>query len=269
MPYVGFWKRTLLLEPKSNPDEKESNIDVQWIQSKSGLFIDLRIPKHVHHSQLLQQSKSFSGLSCFDSNTSILCWNRVLDFRAIPAEDAGVITDLDKNIIQEDSVLEGDDYREIWERIDENDTKEQCDIACYLYSSSSPEDSQARTLLGYFIQINNKYALSLNFRDDDNNNKTSSPSIDSLKQYFQCDQDLGSIESEQIESYLQKYLTCFGCTEDWKITHSLNPAHVGSCLDSVVIEHFSSSLSLIDVLKALQWEVACGSLPSFIATTKN
>jgi hypothetical protein len=68
--------------------------------------------------------KSFAGNgSCVDSaGVCLFTWNRKIDYRPEGPPDVGKMLFLDPEheLLQEDGVLPGDDYREIWRRIDGN-----------------------------------------------------------------------------------------------------------------------------------------------------
>jgi hypothetical protein len=72
----------------------------------------------------VQLFKSFAGIaSCVDSKgMCIFTWHRKIDYRPDGPPDVGKMAFLDseRELLQEDGVLPGDDYREIWKRIDGN-----------------------------------------------------------------------------------------------------------------------------------------------------
>ncbi len=68
--------------------------------------------------------KSFAGIaSCVDNRCEcVFTWHRKIDYRPEGPPDVGkmVFLDPEHEFLQEDGVLPGDDYREIWKRVDGN-----------------------------------------------------------------------------------------------------------------------------------------------------
>jgi hypothetical protein len=119
--FSGAWQRTLLYEPHDAvvPHE-QSAVQVFWLQSPCGLFVDLRQPTGALDLGAAT-FKSFAGMGSveFDS-LSQQCrftWSRLVDFRPPGNPDVGNMIWLGPNLLQEDGILPGDDYREIWSRV--------------------------------------------------------------------------------------------------------------------------------------------------------
>jgi hypothetical protein len=118
--FTGVWKRTKLYEPigELGPEEEQRK-DVYWLQTSSGLFIDIRYEEGVY-SHL--KMKSFAGMGSYDQASENFTWTRNFDFRPTGPPDIGRMRLLlgtyeFPTTIEEDGVLPGDDYREIWENV--------------------------------------------------------------------------------------------------------------------------------------------------------
>jgi hypothetical protein len=251
--YVGVWKRTSLYEPKGTlgPIE-EQELNVLWIQSKSGYFIDIRIPPILNINKL----KSFAGNATFIKETSLLTWNREIDFRFPGTPDVGIITFLSPNQIQEDNGLPDDDYREIWDKLNKKSLIEQKEI-----DFSAKLMHKGLNKLGYFIIIDDWFAFALgkinsnnndnNNNDDDNNNNNNNNNNEIIlsnkiiKDYFNNlinDNDL----IIKIESYLMNYITIFGDINNSIIKHSLDYSLIGMNI-------LSPTCPIYNILKELDW----------------
>jgi len=118
--FGGVWRRTKLYEPIGSVGPEEEQLkDVLWIQSQNGYFIDIR---YQHGATSHLKMKSFAGIGSFDESSCHFTWDRKFDFRAPGAPDIGLMRLLqgsssDPLQLEEDGVLPGDDYREIWDRL--------------------------------------------------------------------------------------------------------------------------------------------------------
>jgi hypothetical protein len=115
------------------------------MQAPTGEFIDLRWAGQMGRTRLVEDwnvrsFKSFAGHgSCVDSaGACMFTWNRKIDYRPEGPPDVGkmVFLDPEHDLLQEDGVLPGDDYREIWRRIDGN-WQNSFGGRCFMPDSSS------------------------------------------------------------------------------------------------------------------------------------
>eukprot|EP00981_Chlorochromonas_danica_P001947 scaffold403_cov183-Ochromonas_danica.AAC.3 len=141
-PFSGVWQLTALYEPKNTLVEHNPN--TLWIQAKSGVYVDLRVPsvEVVENDSLSsasgdeqgketsapattqvaphdkRQIKSFAGRSVYTRDNAHLAWTRSVDFRGIPTQDVGAMQLLvGEQTVIEESVLPGDDFREVWTKV--------------------------------------------------------------------------------------------------------------------------------------------------------
>ena len=145
--FVGVWSRVQLFEPMLSDSSIDDTSLVLWLQvpaascwqtamhttpltqAPSGEFVDLRWIGQLGKSRLAtdwnaRDFKSFAGLgSCqhvAGSSDCTFTWQRHVDYRPAGPPDVGrmVFLDQQNDVLQEDGVLPGDDYREIWRRLD-------------------------------------------------------------------------------------------------------------------------------------------------------
>ena len=121
--FAGVWQRTLFFDPHNAAEPHAQSSDlVFWLQSRSGLFVDLRRPPLATDSGDLT-FKSFAGIgsvvatSTPEGQRCEFTWTRMIDFRPRGPPDVGTVSWLGPSLLQEDSILPADDYREIWQRI--------------------------------------------------------------------------------------------------------------------------------------------------------
>jgi hypothetical protein len=81
------------------------------------MFLDLRIPALRSPLNL----KSFAGTGSYDEIKGEFTWTRTLDYRGPGIPDVGKMTMLTGTLLQEDGVLPGDNYREIWQLLSTGD----------------------------------------------------------------------------------------------------------------------------------------------------
>lgn len=218
---------------------------VIWIQSKSGYFIDIRLPSLNNINRL----KSFAGTATYNKETSLLIWNREIDFRLPGTPDVGIMSHLSSIQIQEDSGLPGDDYREIWDKLNKTKSIDEKE-----FDFSAKLIHKELNKLGFFIIIDDWFAFTLgkvNSNDDniDNNNIVDENVVSNeiIKDYFNKlinDNDL----IQKIESYLMNYITVFG---------NINTTIIKYSLDSTLIDMniLSSSCPIYNILKELDWNI--------------
>lgn len=244
--FIGLWKRIKLFEPKNilGPIEEQEKT-VLWFQGINNIFIDLRIfPEHSIYNY--QNIKSFSGDIEYNSNKSILTWNRRIDYRPLGLPDLGLINFLSENEIEEDGVLEGDDYKEIWIRIITNN---EFNVSIILTISNSNGTIYRK---GYFLIVGEYFALTLS-RPILPENEQNILDIQ-LKSYF----SEGTPLSDTLENYLNQYITIAGQISDWKIQYSLQKELVG---DSIESPNHCQNSELKSTLQSLSWEFVGGKIP--------
>ena len=80
--FVGVWQRTAIYEPKGTlgPDSDQRKM-VLWVQTRSGLFIDIRYDPGLSYDPHLL--KSFGGDVSFDQKSAHFTWHRAIDYRIL------------------------------------------------------------------------------------------------------------------------------------------------------------------------------------------
>jgi hypothetical protein len=254
MALVGVWQRTHLFEPKGcdGPLEEQEKT-VLWIQGQKNLFIDLRVNLQPHRKGFQSiMLKSFAGDISYDQEQSIVTWNRKLDYRPLGPPDVGLIHFLSEDEIEEDGVLPGDDYKEIWKRISRSI---ESDIAAKVHIFHS-DGSLHRT--GYFLTVGDIFAFTLS--------RSILPSEEqerfdqTLKSHFSSD---GPELCAETASYLSQYLTIVGSiagdgSGEWLVQYSLLEEMIGT---SILSPAACGNDTLKCILLSLQWEVECGQIP--------
>jgi len=241
-PYVGVWKRTSIEEPIGTmAPEADQEMLVLWMQSVSGNFIDIRVPPRQGLDNNVRQSKSFAGDITLKGDE--LTWKRVFDFRPTTGQDVGKNTFLADNIIQEDGVLPGDDYREIWQNICEPMSATGSDIGTdvndFVAELTITEDGTrgGRVLRrGKFIVVGNHFACMISRGVSTPNTVTLAQSLDisdsAVLQYFAATEP--SAVDAAMEEHLLDYVTMVGRVRssagEWVIDHSLNHSFEGASL---------------------------------------
>lgn len=234
--FCGVWKRTQNFEPIGTLVEEDPNSVVLWLQSSCGAFIDIRVEKVAP----LRTYKSFCGFSSFDESNCWLTWDRQLDFRPLGAPDIGKIDWLSDTVIQEDGVLEGDDYREIWENLNGPDKSGSESVL-----KLSGKDS-SRT--GCFLVVGEWFGLCISRADG-----PTPASDDTFRQYFS---GAGGVDEEEVSRQLLDYTCVVGKTSDWTVLHSLDTFSIGSAVNS-------NTSPLHQMILQMRVEVQSGSVPSW------
>lgn len=162
----------------------------------------------------------------------------------------GLIRFTGPNNIEEDGVLPGDDYREMWWRFEETSAND-------FTASVSVTDSKTSTTSqkGYFIRVGNVFAFTLNRPDD--MERQLDPEI---RTYFSQTQDAPLPPSEDLLLHLKKYVTVLGSCSDWKITHSLHPDMIGHSICLSECQHDMLSY----LLRTVELQIVAGLLPDNI-----
>jgi hypothetical protein len=258
MALEGVWKRTHLYEPKGcdGPLEEQTKT-VLWIQGQCNLFIDIRINLQHPESFHSMNMKSFAGDISYDQEQSIVTWNRKLDYRPLGPPDLGLINFLAEDEIEEDGVLPGDDYKEIWKRICRSS---EYDVAANVHIFY-PDGSLHRT--GYFLAVGDTFALTLSrsiltSEEQERFDQT-------LKSHFASD---GTELCAEAASYLSQYLTIVGSiagdgSGEWIVQYALHKEMVGASIYTPEVCH---SESLKCILFSLNWEVTYGQIPLHFST---
>jgi len=127
--FAGVWSRIQLYEPMISESACDDTSLVLWVQAPTGEFVDLRWLGQLGKSKSVEDwnvrcFKSFAGIGSVEHNGGdcIFTWKREIDYRPTGPPDVGkmLFLDQDLQLLQEDGVLAGDDYREIWKRLDGN-----------------------------------------------------------------------------------------------------------------------------------------------------
>ena len=262
--FRGLWHRTAIYEPISSTSASELDMLVLWLQSSCGLYIDIRVPLGDSITpRELKKCKTFAGFITFDEGQSNLTWTRVIDFRPITGLDVGNIKVLNDSgtKIQEDGVLPGDDYREIWE-IKSSPSQEQTLQSDSIYefvAELSLKDPDSDTIRqGYFIIVGDWFAFTLS--------RTPGRVTDEeLTRYF-CSTEEESVKvgetSQPVEDVIRDHISAFGqiiaVTKDspptWCINHAIKECYEGKSLFDLK--------EILSLLTSCQWKRKYGSAPS-------
>jgi hypothetical protein len=259
--FVGVWQRTRLDEPRGvlGPQEEQEKT-VLWIQGQANLFIDLRIfqDRQIFNSLDL---KSFSGEISYDNNESLMTWHRELDYRPLGPPDVGLIHFVSENEIEEDGVLPGDDFKEIWKRIT---TKNDASDVSAKISILNADDSLNRS--GYFLIVGDTFALTLSRSHLPSDEEQRELDL-KLKNYFAEQTEL----DDKTAGYLTEYVTIVGQVagdassgSDWTIRFALHKEMIGT---SIANPEVCRHQALRSLLSSLSWETVHGEVPSIFATT--
>lgn len=256
----------MLYEPVGSLGPEEEQLkNVIWVQSRAGQFIDIRYQDGVTiHSKM----KSFAGEGSFDSATQYFTWRRDFDFRPPGSPDVGLMRVLqgsvgDPHQLEEDGVLPGDDYREIWDKLSgSNDVGSDCSVRLL---QKLPDGSVDRE--GLFLIVGTWFALTLS--------RPRSKSAAGEQQLRDIFADGGKAEESFPEdSYLWEYVTALGHTTSWEVQFALHSAIRGASLLPGRCTHPSlAALFTTDNNSSTTssgggqwyWEVLHGTLPAALA----
>lgn len=262
--FSGVWKRTVLYEPVGvlGPEEEQLK-NVIWVQSRNGTFIDIRYQEGVTiHSKM----KSFAGEGSFVPSTSLFTWRRDFDFRPPGAPDVGLMRVLKGSCenplqLEEDGVLPGDDYREIWDKLSPSSDSTDCTVRLY---KKSPEDAVERE--GLFLIVGSWFAVTL-----------ARPHSEAGAQQLQSLFASGSTTEEVCpeESYVWTHVCAMGSSVTWQVQYALHSAMRGDCLLpgqcahpalAQLFDNSASNCGSDSNAGTWHWEVVHGVLPAAIAS---
>jgi len=154
--FAGMWARAALFEPASAPEPSEAGVAVLWLQHRCGLFSDIRVPgSGAPACGVAALPKAFAGYCAKDG--AVLTWSRWLDFRLPGTPDVGRVSfqagphatgesalscsadaAATSDWLREDSVLPGDDFYELWQRLEgAQSTEHGADFALLLALGSA------------------------------------------------------------------------------------------------------------------------------------
>ena len=240
--FAGAWLRTQLFEPKGHLTHHEdpSVRLVLWLQTSCGIFVDIRVdlPK-----VSISTSKSFAGHITYQDDLSYLTWTRVIDYRPLSPPDIGKVQFTAENVLQEDGVLEGDDFSETWVR-------ESAVTSCVAVELTELGSAVSRRK-GYFIIVGDWFALSVC--------RHSNPPLGITEQQIADTFDTVLVP-DSILYYMLQHVTVAGkCDDNWTVVHSLDPDMVGiSLLDSL------ANATLSNIFTEFKWKVIEGSVPDVV-----
>ena len=273
--FRGVWERIVLYEPKGElgPVEEQRK-NVIWVQSSAGLFVDIRYEGGIVDPLKM---KSFAGSGSYDSDSNYFTWTRDFDFRPAGAPDVGSMrvlqgTAQDPLQLEEDGVLTGDDYREIWDKL-------PCGNVCVNDNMkndngsdvSNTTDCAARLTLridgvarrgGIFLVVGSWFAVTLS-RDC----TTAGDGEASLKQFFSGEpigKEEKRMETDGQLQYLWDYTAAMGGTAEWKAEYALHEEMRGQCISSLEC----SISALFDPAAGWEWELLQGSIPASLLPLK-
>lgn len=108
--YCGLWRRDLLL----TPDLADDTTSVRWLQSASGLYVDLRIPsdRDADDPVSLARQVAFAGRLSVDAD--MFTWDRWIDFQPPGPPDVGRIREEGGRLLEYGVYA---DYYEEWQCI--------------------------------------------------------------------------------------------------------------------------------------------------------
>lgn len=250
--FAGVWKRTVLYEPigELGPEEEQRK-DIIWIQGADGYFIDIR---YEIGAQSHIQMKSFAGSGNYDSSTAHFTWSRTYDFRPAGSPDVGLMrvikgSNHSPEQLEEDGVLPGDNYREIWDKISVGCSETDCTAKL---SWVDKEGVTSRE--GIFLVVGDWFAVTLS-------RATKANSVDVINKAFNSDVNLTAEENE----HLWEYVAAMGSSSTWEVRFALQPALRGVQLlpntDTV-----SNPLSeLFDAQSGWKWHFVSGKPPEALA----
>lgn len=254
-PFRGTWRRTDYFSPKgvrAAPEQLEKI--VLWVQGESCYFVDIRIPSDsssLDIADLLKKCSSFAGNTEYQPEGCLLKWNRHFDFRYPSQPDIGLMSTLVTGQLQEDDGLPGDDYREIWDKVDlssEGDVQYNCTALV-----SAVNDQR-----GIFVCVDGWFALALGRCPSDAKNAD-------LESFFSNDSDIADhLNTETIVSYALEHVTILGSTQTWDVKYALDPRmHALNLLS--MLKPSCESPQDFRYLSALTFNMIHGVLPEPVA----
>ena len=251
--FSGVWKRTKLYKPRGclGPEDEQTKT-VLWFQTSKGIFIDVRVdPALAAESYNPLLLKSFAGVATYDSSSQCITWNREIDYRPTGAPDIGLIQFLSNDEIEEDGVLPGDDYKEIWRRVTKSDSTSDF-VAKVTYQVE--EGPSGSTQFGYFIVLSDRFAFTLSKPQISDQDVTDAQ----VEEFFNAQIPL----STNLENYLKQYIAVVGNADTWLIDLSLDSELVGQYILPTSCEQSPKFKILFENIK---WEILDGCMPSALA----
>lgn len=246
--FRGVWRRTELFEPRGQlgPAEDREKI-VIWMQSRSGLFVDIRVCPDANDNTNPHNLKSFAGTGEYDSALHHFTWTRLMDFRPPGAPDVGLVRFTSPGVVEEDGVLPGDDFKEVWtQQLEPGNAGTNCDFVSEVRNASGERK-------GYFLVVGDYFAFTLS--------RESGLSNEKMNNYFDCEGDLTAGDMD----ILMSHVCVMGRTHDWKVVYSLDSSTVGSS----ILPGGGAASSASELLKELQWTFVEGSCPEALAVLIN
>lgn len=240
--FRGVWRRTELFEPKGQlgPAADREKV-VIWVQSSCGLFIDIRVCPNVEDNTNPLNLKSFAGKGEYDSSLKHFTWTRVMDFRPPGNPDVGLVNFTSTDVIEEDGVLAGDDFKEIWTQQLDN---------VYLTNNSGDFVSEVQTLCGkrkgYFFVVGDYFAFTLS--------RESGLSADKMNGYFDGEGDMTAEETK----LLMQHVCVMGRTTDWTILYTLDNSFLGCNV-------LPGQSMISELLCSLRWTEVEGLVPEALS----
>jgi hypothetical protein len=221
--FAGVWKRTCLYEPIGSLGPEEEQLkDVIWVQARDGAFIDIRYQEGV--TDYLRM-KSFAGAGSYEPEKAHFTWTRKFDFRPPGSPDVGLMRVLKGSAVapeqlEEDGVLPGDDYREIWDSLS---APEEADCTAVLTQTNA---DGTVTRQGLFLVVGNWFAITLSRPTS----TSSAADLETLQQAFSATDSSTIAEDANKSAYLWSYVAAMGSTSTWEVTHALHPSLRGQKL---------------------------------------
>ncbi len=268
--FSGVWRRTKLFEPigELGPEEEQLK-DVVWIQARSGHFIDIRYqPGATDYLKM----KSFAGVTSFETSSSHFTWTREFDFRAPGSPDIGLMRLLQGTVtdplqLEEDGVLPGDDYREIWDRLPGSDGANGCTVRCIKKNSSGVVVKR-----GLFLVVGDWFALTVSRTLSENRAGQEAE----LKRIFD---ESDSAPTGEAKEYLWDYLCVVGSSTTWEVQYALHSELRNSSLLPGQVQHpelvslFASLLGSAEAegehTEKWEWDLVDGVIPSQLCGSIN
>jgi len=255
--FSGIWRRSKLFEPigELGPEEEQLK-DVIWIQARSGHFIDIRYQAGA--TDFLKM-KSFAGSTSFETSNAHFTWTREYDFRAPGSPDIGLMRLLQGTVtnplqLEEDGVLPGDDYREIWDRLPGSDGANGCTVRLIKKDASGVVVKS-----GLFLVVGDWFALTISRVLSENRAGQEAE----LKRIFDASDSTPAAEAKE---YLWDYLCLVGSSTTWEVQYALHPELRNSSLLPGQVQH-PELVSLFAVAEGeykekWEWDVVDGVIPA-------
>jgi hypothetical protein len=221
--FAGVWTRTCLYEPVGSLGPEEEQLkDVIWVQARDGSFIDIRYQEGA--TDYLRM-KSFAGTGSYEPEKAHFTWTRQFDFRPPGSPDVGLMRVLQGSAIapeqlEEDGVLPGDDYREIWDLLTSPGESD-----CTAVLTKKDADGMI-TRQGLYLVVGSWFALTLSRPTS----TSSAADLDALQQAFSAMDSSTILTDKDRSAYLWSYVAVMGSTATWEVTHSLHPSLRGQAL---------------------------------------